>query len=45
MRKFWVFTPFIAFIVMGVFLYKGLFMDPTKLPSALTGQARKEKAG
>ncbi|WP_151670338.1 DsbE family thiol:disulfide interchange protein [Nitrincola schmidtii] len=35
MRKFWVFTPLVAFLVMGVFLFKGLFMDPSKLPSAL----------
>ncbi len=35
MRKFWIFTPFVAFIAMSVFLFKGLFMDPSKLPSAL----------
>lgn len=35
MRKLMVFTPLVAFLVLGVFLYKGLFMDPSKLPSAL----------
>ncbi|QEW07598.1 DsbE family thiol:disulfide interchange protein [Nitrincola iocasae] len=35
MRKLMVFVPFVAFLVLGFFLYKGLFMDPTKLPSAL----------
>lgn len=35
MRKLMVFVPFVAFLVLGIFLYKGLFMDPSKLPSAL----------
>lgn len=35
MRKLFLFIPLIAFIGLGFFLYKGLYMDPRKLPSAL----------
>lgn len=35
MRKLLVLIPLAAFLVMGGFLFKGLFMDPRKLPSAL----------
>ena len=35
MRKLLLFIPLIAFIGLGFFLYKGLYMDPRKLPSAL----------
>ncbi|WP_409523376.1 DsbE family thiol:disulfide interchange protein [Nitrincola sp. MINF-07-Sa-05] len=35
MRKIFLFIPLLAFLAVGVFLFRGLFMDPTKLPSAL----------
>ncbi|MGB0468460.1 MAG: DsbE family thiol:disulfide interchange protein [Pontibacterium sp.] len=35
MRRFIVFVPLAIFIVLGFFLYQGLQIDPTKLPSAL----------
>lgn len=38
MRKFFLYIPLLAFLGIGVFLFRGLFMDPTKLPSALIDQ-------
>lgn len=35
MRRFILFAPLAIFLVLGVFLYQGLQLDPTKLPSAL----------
>ncbi|WP_151702896.1 DsbE family thiol:disulfide interchange protein [Nitrincola alkalilacustris] len=35
MRKIFLFIPLLAFLAVGVFLFRGLFMDPSKLPSAL----------
>ncbi|EXJ12193.1 MULTISPECIES: DsbE family thiol:disulfide interchange protein [Nitrincola] len=35
MRKLLVFIPLVAFLGLGIFLFKGLFMDPRTLPSAL----------
>ena len=35
MRRFFLFIPLVIFFVMGIFLYQGLQLDPTNLPSAL----------
>jgi cytochrome c biogenesis protein CcmG/thiol:disulfide interchange protein DsbE len=35
MRRLFLFVPLAIFLVLGVFLYQGLQIDPTKLPSAL----------
>ncbi|MGH1462433.1 MAG: DsbE family thiol:disulfide interchange protein [Neptuniibacter sp.] len=35
MRRFILFLPLVIFLGMGVFLYRGLQLDPTELPSAL----------
>lgn len=35
MRRFFLFVPLVIFLVLGFFLYQGLQIDPTKLPSAL----------
>lgn len=35
MRRFFLFVPLVIFFVMGIFLYRGLQLDPTELPSAL----------
>ncbi len=35
MSRWLLFIPLILFIVLGVFLYRGLSIDPTELPSAL----------
>ncbi len=35
MQRFILFLPVIIFLVLGFFLYRGLSVDPTKLPSAL----------
>lgn len=35
MRRFILFIPLVIFIGMGAFLWKGLALDPTELPSAL----------
>lgn len=35
MRRFILFVPLAIFIGMGAFLWKGLYLDPTELPSAL----------
>lgn len=38
MKKFFLFIPLILFLLMGVFLYRGLFLNPEKLDSALVGK-------
>jgi len=38
-NKLAVFVPFALFLVLSVFLFKGLERDPTELPSALIGEA------
>ncbi|NOQ36977.1 MAG: DsbE family thiol:disulfide interchange protein [Methylococcaceae bacterium] len=35
MARWLLFIPLILFIVLGIFLWKGLSIDPTELPSAL----------
>lgn len=35
MRRLFLFVPLAIFLVLGIFLYQGLQIDPTKLPSAL----------
>lgn len=42
MRRFLLFTPLILFVLVGVFLYKGLSMDPTVRASALLGKPMPE---
>jgi len=38
MKRFVLFLPLIFFIGLGAFLYKGLFLNPKAMPSALEGQ-------
>ena len=38
MRKFVLFLPLILFVVLGMFLYRGLFLNPQAMPSALEGK-------
>lgn len=38
MKRFVLFLPLIFFIVLGVFLYRGLFLNPQAMPSALEGK-------
>jgi len=38
MKRFILFLPLIFFIGLGGFLYKGLFLNPKAMPSALEGQ-------
>jgi len=38
MKRALLFLPLIFFIVLGVFLYKGLFLNPQSMPSALEGK-------
>lgn len=38
MKKLILFVPLVLVLVMGVFLYKGLFLNPQKLDSALEGK-------
>ena len=38
MRRLLLFIPLILFLVLGVFLWRGLSLDPRELPSALIGQ-------
>jgi cytochrome c biogenesis protein CcmG, thiol:disulfide interchange protein DsbE len=35
LRRFLVFIPLLIFFVMGIFLWRGLQLDPSELPSAL----------
>jgi len=37
MKRFVLFLPLIFFIGLGIFLYKGLFLNPKAMPSALEG--------
>ncbi len=38
MARWLLFIPLVLFIVLGFFLWKGLSIDPTELPSALIGK-------
>jgi cytochrome c biogenesis protein CcmG/thiol:disulfide interchange protein DsbE len=38
MKRFALFIPFLLFIAMGAFLFRGLSLDPKELPSALIGK-------
>ena len=38
MKRFVLFLPLILFLVLGAFLYKGLFINPKAMPSVLEGQ-------
>lgn len=38
MKRLLMLLPLAVFLVVAVFLYRGLFMDPTELPSALIGK-------
>ncbi|MGB2130969.1 MAG: DsbE family thiol:disulfide interchange protein [Marinobacterium sp.] len=39
-RKLFAFIPLAVFIVLGIFLWRGLSIDPTELPSALAENKR-----
>ena len=38
MRRLLLLLPLLAFLAIAVFLYRGLFLDPSELPSALIGK-------
>ncbi len=38
MRRLILFIPLLVFFAMGIFLWRGLQLDPTELPSALIGK-------
>ncbi|MBD1554204.1 DsbE family thiol:disulfide interchange protein [Pseudomonas typographi] len=38
MRRWLLLLPLVLFLVLAVFLYRGLFLDPQSLPSALIGK-------
>ena len=38
MKRLLMLLPLAVFLVVAVFLYRGLFLDPTELPSALIGK-------
>lgn len=38
MKRVWLALPLLVFLGLGVVLYRGLYLDPTTLPSALIGQ-------
>ncbi|WP_341501664.1 DsbE family thiol:disulfide interchange protein [Gallaecimonas sp. GXIMD4217] len=38
MKKLWVLGPLLAFLALVVFLFRGLFSDPTEIESALIGK-------
>lgn len=42
MRRFILFIPLVIFLVVGVFLYRGLSLDPSELPSALLNKPMPE---
>jgi len=42
MKRLVLFVPLILFMVLGAFLYKGLFLNPKAMPSALEGQPMPE---
>ncbi len=39
-RKLFAFIPLVIFIVLGIFLWRGLSIDPTELPSELADKKR-----
>ena len=39
MNRLALFAPLAVFLVLSIFLFKGLDRDPTELPSALVGEA------
>ena len=38
MKRWLMVLPLAAFLVMAVFLYRGLYLDPAELPSAMIGK-------
>ena len=38
MKKFLYFLPVLLFMVLGIFLFRGIQMDPSEMPSALIGK-------
>jgi len=38
MKRLLMLLPLAIFLLVAVFLYRGLFLDPTELPSALIGK-------
>lgn len=38
MKRILMLLPLVIFLLVAVFLYRGLFLDPTELPSALIGK-------
>ena len=38
MKRWMLLVPLAAFLVLAVFLYRGLYLDPAELPSALIGK-------
>lgn len=38
MKRVWLALPLLLFLGLGMVLYRGLYLDPTTLPSALIGQ-------
>lgn len=38
MRRWLMLIPLAIFLAMAGFLYKGLYLDPTELPSAMIGK-------
>lgn len=38
MKRWLMVLPLVAFLVMAVFLYRGLYLDPSELPSAMIGK-------
>ena len=38
MKRLLMLLPLVIFLVVAVFLYRGLFLDPSELPSALIGK-------
>ncbi|BCQ60355.1 hypothetical protein PBOI14_21050 [Pseudomonas sp. Boi14] len=38
MRRWMMMLPLAVFLVVAVFLYRGLYLDPAELPSAMIGK-------
>lgn len=38
MRRWLMLLPLAIFLVVAVFLYRGLYLDPAELPSAMIGK-------
>ena len=38
MKRLLMLLPLVVFLIIAVFLYRGLFLDPSELPSALIGK-------